>query len=147
MTSNYHNFLPASCFKYTDLPLLLASTLQTQQTFFFCSSVFSHLPPNLLNPPRSPILMKRRRKTTRIEGLVLTAISLNRLCGNLHSDCLSIKPTPLHLALVLLNPSLNLLNKPRGQEASLKILSLWKICSHADENWPFSNQKLYQVFL
>lgn len=34
----------------------------------FCSRVFCHLPPNLLNPPRSPILMRRKREMTRIEG-------------------------------------------------------------------------------
>lgn len=41
---------------------------------------FCHLPPNLLNPPRSPILMRRRRETTRIEGWCWQRF-LSRGCG------------------------------------------------------------------
>lgn len=42
---------------------------------FFC-----HLPPNLLNPPRSPILMRRKTETTRIEGRRRQPF-LSRGCG------------------------------------------------------------------
>lgn len=51
----------------------------------FLCFVFCHLPPNLLNPPRSPILMRRKTETTRIEGRRWQPFLSRGVVGNLHS--------------------------------------------------------------
>lgn len=66
--------------------------LQTPQTFLL--KCFCHLPPNLLNPPRSPILMKRKRKTAHIEERCW-----QRFLSMGHSHSLYIKPTPFFGAI------------------------------------------------
>lgn len=84
--------------------LLLTWPFELKPLLWLC--FFCHLPPNLLNPPRSPILMRRKREATHIEGWCWQRF-LSFLVGNLHSHSLLVKPTPLHhLALVQLNPYL-----------------------------------------
>lgn len=62
-TSSFINWI-TSHFSSPFFKLKPLNTNPFAQVFYF------HLPPNLLNPPRSPILMRRRRKreTTSIEG-------------------------------------------------------------------------------
>lgn len=64
----------------------------------FCVLFFCHLPPNLLNPPRSPILMRRKTETTRIEGRRWQPF-LSRGCGQ-----------PSVISWVLTHPSFSTLS-------------------------------------
>lgn len=120
---NHHHSYPVYVLSNSSPPFSLTSSNWTNlllKCFFF------HLPPNLLNPPRSPILMKRKRKTAHIEGwcgqrflsMGCGQLSFSQSLHHTHPSSIGTSPTEPLVKLVL-----TLLCLPCWQDTVLKSLS------------------------